>query len=125
MADNVLPTDHFSICLRQLSERPDALKAESTIHTRDFYGNTASWIVRTFRADGQVWTFLQRSGAAGDNLREVLTPEVTAAIASQLSRLITRTRKIAARKAVATKRVAGTPIGNVEALRRARKKGAR
>lgn len=126
MAENtVLPTDHFSTVLRSLQDNPGALQAESTIHTRDFYGNTASWILRSFRVDGQVWQFVQRSGAVGDNLREVFPPEVTAAMLRQQSALVSKSRTRAAQRALETRRERGDTIGNPEALRRARARRAR
>lgn len=116
-----LPSEDFSQRLRDLRDNPGALKAESTIHTHDFYGNTASWIIQTFRVDGQTWAFVQRNDGRGFGLREVFPPEIMAALLGHEARLIARGRKRAARQAVETKRAKGLQVGNVAALAKALK----
>jgi len=124
MADTI-PTDAFSRRLRELTDNPGAVRAESTVHVRDFYGNVATWHVSTFRLPGGDGTnateesFLQRNAADGA-LRLHLPAEVMEAINRQRDRNVTRSRKRGARKAIETKRTNGTPIGNVAALRKAR-----
>lgn len=119
MDDNnrLLPRDVFSVTLRGMCDNPGALHAESTVHTQDFYGNTESWIVQTFRVDGKETTFLQRNAADG-NFRLVIPPEVTNAIAAQRDRITGRSRRRGARQALETKKAKGLPIGNAAALRK-------
>ena len=122
-SERTLPVDQFSRRFRELSDNPGAVRAGSTFNLIDFYGQTESWIVDTFRLDGgSEEVFLQRVNAEG-SIRLLLPPEVTASMARQRDRGITATRRRGARQAVATKRAAGTPIGNIEALRKARKRG--
>ncbi len=120
MSEQTLPTDLFSRRLRELTHNPGAVRATSTIQTADFYGNAETWVVDTFRVDGGEEVLVQRISSAG-GLQLVLPPQVTAAINRQRERAVTVNRKRAARSAVATKRAAGIPVGNAEALRRARK----
>jgi hypothetical protein len=120
-----LPTDHFSLTLREKRDNPGAISATSTIETQDFYGNAETWVVTTFRTDaGDETIFLQRSAHDG-GMRHVLPPVVAAAIARQRDQLTSRNRRRGARKAVETKRAAGTPVGNPDALRNARRARAK
>jgi hypothetical protein len=120
MSEQTLPTDHFSRRLRELTHNPGAVRATSTIQTADFYGNAETWVVDTFRVDGGEEVLVQRISSAG-GLQLVLPPAVTAAMSRQRDRAVKSIRRTAARSAVATKRAAGIPIGNADALRKARK----
>lgn len=115
-----LPRDPFSTALRSVHGNPGAMGAGSTVHVRDWLGNSESWIVETWRIDGGELVFLQRS-SADEPLRIVLPIEVTAALVGQRDRVIARARKRAARQAVATRRERGDTLGNPEALKLARK----
>lgn len=124
MAEQTLPQDAFSRRLRELTDNPGAVRATSTINRQDFYGNAETWVIDTFRVDGGEEVFLQRIGADGSS-RLILPPAVTSAINRQRDRAVTVNRKRAARTALATKRAAGIPVGNAEALRRHRKGGGK
>jgi len=118
MADHPLPSDVFSRTLRAAQDHPDSLGAGSTIHARDFYGNSETWVVETYRADGRDLVFLQHN-AAGGGTRFVLPAEVTAALARHREQLTNRSRRRAARAAVQTRRLRGDAIGNPAALQQA------
>lgn len=124
MADTI-PTDAFSRRLRELTDNPGALRAESTIHVADFFGNVETWHVITIKHGETEEAFLQRSAADG-SLRLYLPAKVVAAMNRQRDLNVTKARRRGARKALETKRTNGTPIGNVAALHKARKaKGSR
>lgn len=100
---NPLPTDLFSRTLRSTKDNPGAFGSESTIHAQDFYGNTDTWVVQTFRLeDGKELVFLQRNGADGGQ-RHVLPAEVCAALSRHRDQLLARSRRRAARKGAATR----------------------
>jgi hypothetical protein len=120
MSDVQLPTDQFSRRLRELTSNPGAVRASSTISTVDFYGNAESWIVDTFRVDGDDETLLQRINAAG-SVRLVIPPAVMNAIVRGRERATTKIRKRAAHTAIETRRRRGDQLGNPEALAKARK----
>lgn len=124
MPEQLIPTDTFSRRRRELRDNPGALTAGSTIPLSDPYGNFQSWIVETFRADGEETIFLIMSDAEGGR-RLMIPPSVAAAIYRQRDQLVVRSRKRAARQAVATKRERGDVLGNPEALAKARKRRAR
>jgi hypothetical protein len=116
-----LPTDAYSRELERLRNNPAAVETRrSSIEVKDLLGNTETWITLTIRTDRGETVFLQRIGAEGGS-RFFLPPAVTATIAGQRDQLTARNRRRGARKAVETKREAGIPIGNVEALRKARR----
>ena len=73
----LLPADEFSQTRRRLVDSPDALHATTTIHTADFYGNHASWIVDTFRTSDGETVLIQRL-AADRPTRLVIPPDVMA-----------------------------------------------
>jgi hypothetical protein len=115
MPDVTLPSDQFSRRLRELTNNPGAVKASSTVTTTDFYGNTASWIVDTFRVEGKEEVFLQQITAAG-SVRLVLPAEVTSAMNRHRDRATKVVRRRGARQALETKRERG--IDPAAALRR-------
>lgn len=120
MSDSPIPTDEFSRLLREVQSNPGALGSGSTVHVKDFYGNLQSWIVETFRVDGQERVFIQR--ATADGLTRLVLPEaITATIGRHRDQLLGKARRRSARQALATKRANGIPVGNPEALKRARK----
>ncbi len=121
MTDQILPTDHFSRRLRELSDNPGAVRSSSTVHTQDFYGNSETWILDTFRVDGREEVFVQRINAEDRPIRIVLPPAVTSALSRQKDRATTVVRRRSARQALATRRERGDRIGNPEALAKARK----
>jgi len=118
---SLLPTDSFSVRLRELTDNPGAVRAESTINRADVYGNAETWVITTFRLDGGEEVFLQRIDASATPIRIVLPPEVTAAMARQRDRATTANRKRGARAAVATRIARGDTLGNPTALLQARK----
>lgn len=126
MADRetTLPTDQFSRRLRELTSNPGAVRASSTVTTTDFYGNTESWIVDTFRVDGHEEVFLQRIKADGSD-RLVLPAEVTAAMQRHRDRAITVGRRRAARQGLATKRDRGIDPAAAIRGRGGKRKGGR
>lgn len=115
----LVPTDQFSRRMRELTDNPGVIKAESTVHVHDFYGNLETWHVATFRRDAHEEAFLQRSSAS-EPLRLYLPADVMAAIVRQRERSIARTRRRGARQALETKREKGIPVGNAAALVKAR-----
>ena len=125
MADSPIPTDLFSRSLRQANDNPGALKASSTIEAADFYGNTETWVVTTFRLEaGRELVFLQRSAAEG-GLRLVLPAEVTAALAAQRDRVQAAAKRRTGHRLVAMRKQRGDKLGNPEALAAARRKRGR
>lgn len=119
--NETLPTDAYSRELERLRNNPAAVETRrSSIEVKDLLGNTETWITLTIRTDKGETVFLQRIGAEGGS-RFFLPPAVTATIAGQRDQLTARNRRRGARKAVETKREAGIQLGNVEALRKARR----
>jgi hypothetical protein len=119
MSSDTLPTDQFSRRLRELTSNPGAVRASSTISTADFYGNAESWIVDTFRVDGDDETLLQRINAAGA-VRIVIPPAVMNAMIRGRERATKQIRRRAAHTAIETRRRRGDTLGNPEALAKAR-----
>lgn len=120
MAEAFLPTDQFSKRFRDLVNHPGALRVGSTVNMIDDYGKTESWIVDTFRADGAEEVFVQRINSEG-SVRLLIPREVAGTLAQQRDRLTARARRRGARQAVETKRTKGIAVGNLEALRKARR----
>lgn len=118
--DTVLPRDAFSQRLRELSDNPGAVRASSTINRTDHYGNNETWVLDTFRFAGGEVVLLQRIDATG-SVRIVLPEEVTAALTRQRTSATGQNRRRGARQAVATKLAKGQQVGNIEALRKARR----
>ena len=117
----LLPTDPFSLAMRNFEKNPGAVRSSSTITITDpFYGHTETWVIDTFRADGSETVLLQRIDVAG-GIRMVLPPKVTAAIAAQRDRATAVNRKRGAQRAVATRIARGDTLGNPSALLKARK----
>lgn len=98
-----LPSDAFSFELGRVLNNPSETHTrESTITARDFYGNTASYIVQTVRTEDSGDTvFIQRISQAG-SWREVLPPTVIAAIVRQRDQLSTKNRRRGAQRAQVT-----------------------
>lgn len=121
MSDSPIPSDLFSQRRRQMGDNPGALGAISTIHTSDFYGNTETWVVETFRTDdGQAVAFVQRSSADG-GLRLVVPEPVMAALARHREQLSARAKRQQGHRLIAQRKQRGDTLGNPEALRRARR----
>lgn len=119
-----IPRDEFSRLLRGLLDNPGAARAVSTLELTDFYGNTETWVIRTFRADRADTVFVERIDGSGAGLRLVLPPAVMTALHRQQDSVIGQQRRRGARAAVETKRAAG--VDPAAALRRARaRKGGR
>jgi hypothetical protein len=118
--ESIIPTDLFSRTQRQLRDNPGALSSASTINATDFYGNTETWVVETFRQeDGRELVFIQRNSSTGGE-RWVLPVEVTAALARHRDQLAARVRRRAGHRLVAQRKERGDVLGNPEALRLAR-----
>lgn len=124
MAEQVLPRDTFDVRLRELSDNPGAVKVSARINRADFYGRTETWIMDTFRVDGQSEAFVVKVTSEA-TVRLHLPQEVMRSLGATMAVSISRTRKRAARKALATKRAEGQQIGNPAALEAARKAGKR
>lgn len=123
-----IPRDNFSQQLRQANDNPGALRASSTIHASDFYGNTETWVCETFRleADRDV-VFIQRSAADG-GMRLVIPAEVTRALARHRDQLSGAAKRRSGHRLIALRKERGDTLGNAAALERARanrKKGGR
>jgi hypothetical protein len=124
MADSPIPTDTFSRSLRAARDSQAVIRAESTVHTADFYGNTETWVLETFRVDDgrgpceQV--FLQRTGADG-GMRLMLPTDVTRALARHRDQVSAAARRRHGHNLVALRKQRGDTLGNAAALRRARK----
>lgn len=128
--ETLIPTDTFSRALRSARDSQAAIRAESTVHSADFYGNTETWVIETFRVDDgrgpceQV--FLQRTSAEG-GMRLMLPPDVTRALARHRDQVAASARRRHGHNLIALRKQRGDKLGNVEALRNARKrrKGAK
>lgn len=119
-----LPRDEFTATRRAMQNNPGAFACGSTVHVTDDYGNLVTWVVETFRADGKDVVLLQRNGSDGGQ-RIVLPPQVAATLASHRDRVVTQSRRRAARQGLETKRERGIQVGNPSALRRARRTKAK
>jgi hypothetical protein len=121
MSETPIPTNPFSRELRSLRDNPGAVSSASTIHTQDFYGNSATWVLETFRdGDGDQKVFIQKIDELG-GARLVLPPEVTAALARHRDQLSTKVRRRQGHRLVAQRRERGDVLGNPAALAAARK----
>lgn len=120
MSDQILPADHFSRRRRELADNPGAVHTTGAVTRTDVYGNVEDWLLETFRADGVETVFMRVNDRDGGR-RVMLPPEVAALLYRQREQLVAKGRRRAARKAVETKRAKGIKVGNVEALRKARK----
>lgn len=118
---NTIPTDVFSRRRRELMDNPGAIRSASTVNLQDFYGNTETWNIETFRTDGIVEALVQRNSIDG-SLRLVLPPKVMSALDRQRDQVITGSRRRAAQRAVDTKREKG--IDPAAALRKHMRKEA-
>lgn len=119
-----LPRDAFSVALRQLENNPGVEHVKSRVEVVDDYGRSETWTIDTYRSSIGVETALLQRLTADGSLRLVLHPKVMATLNRQHDSLTSKMRARGARQAVATKRAAGTAIGNnagLEAARRARK----
>lgn len=122
-SESVIPTDTFSRALRSARDSQAAIKAESTVHAHDFYGNTETWVIETFRVDDgrgpceQV--FLQRTSADG-GMRLMLPSDVTRALARHRDQVSSAARRRHGHSLVALRKQRGDKLGNPEALRKAR-----
>lgn len=125
MADSPIPTDLYSSTRRALEDNPGAHGVGSTVRTQDFYGNSETWVIETYRTeDGKETILLEHNSSAGGT-RHVLPPQVAATLVNQHDRLTAGSRKRAARRAVETRRLRGDKLGNPGALAKARKAGRR
>lgn len=119
--ESPIPTDLYSKALREVQANPEALGSSSTIHTRDFYGNSETWNIETYRVEDREVVFLQHN-TAGGGTRHVLPAEVTAAIGRQREQLVGRARRRGARRAIETRKLRGDKLGNPAAFAKARRK---
>lgn len=118
----ILPRDEFSIRLRELTDNPGAVRASSTINRIDFYGNTETWVLDTFRDDGQETVFVQRVSANQEPLRFIMPPEVTKSLVAARDRVVTHVRRRGARKAAATREALGITPAFLRKTKGGRKK---
>lgn len=126
MADQTspIPSDTFSRALRAARDSQAVIKAETTVHSFDFYGNTETWVIETFRVDDgrgpceQV--FLQRTGADG-GMRLMLPADVTRALSRHRDQVQASARRRHGHNLVALRKQRGDKLGNPAALAAARK----
>ena len=123
-AERTLPRDEFTARRRELDGHPEAVKASTRIDVEDVYGAVVTWNLDLYRIEGTVTAFVQR-GSTDGYMRFVVPPQVIAAIARHQSGLVTKARRRVARRVVEDKRAQGKPLGNPEALARARKARAK
>src|SRR5262245_3322253 len=120
-AEKTLPRDQFTVRLRELSDNPGAVRSSSRVDIADFYGNAETWTIDTFReSTGDETAFVQRMSLT-EPLRLMVPSKVMAALTRQRGSISKTTRKRGARQALATRIARGDTIGNVDALKRARK----
>lgn len=119
-AERQLPRDEFTARRRELDGHPEAVTASTRIDVSDPYGNVTTWVLDLYRVDGLVTAFVQR-GAPDGYTRLVIPPQVTAAVARHQAGLVSKSRRRTARRIIADKRARGEPVGNPEALAKARK----
>ena len=115
-----LPRDTFSTALRSLTGNPGAVRSTSTVTVVDLLGNSETWVIDTFRVEGEETVLLQRINSV-EGTRMVLPPQVTSVLARQRDRATTVNRKRGARAAIATRIARGDTIGNPSALLKARR----
>ena len=122
MEDTARPKDEFTLQLANWSDYPQATKVgPAIVQTQTFLGNAETWTVQTIRhSDLGEAVFIQRIHSSG-SMQLALPPKVTEAIARQRDSISAKNRRRGARRAVETKRELGLPVGNPEALRKARK----
>jgi len=116
----LLPTDEFTIRLRELMDNPGAVRTSSRVDLQDFYGRHETWTIDTFRTETEKTAFVQRMGSQAP-LRLLLPPKVMAALDRQRGTLTGHMRTRGARQAVATRIARGDTLGNRAALEKARK----
>jgi hypothetical protein len=125
MSDSPIPTDTFSRSLRAARDSQAVIKAESTVHSFDFYGNTETWVIETFRVDDGRGpcesVFLQRTSADG-GMRLMLPPDVTRALARHRDQVSAAARRRQGHTLIALRRQRGDTLGNPEALKKARRR---
>jgi hypothetical protein len=116
----LLPADEFSQTRRRLVDSPDALHATTTIHTADFYGNHASWIVDTFRTSDGETVLIQRL-AADRPTRLVIPPDVMAHLLRHHDRVAVLAKRRHGHTLIALRKERGDVLGNPDALAKARR----
>ena len=115
-----LSRDEFTERRRELTNHPEAVAATSRTDVEDDYGNATTWVLDLYRVGSEVTAFIQRGGNEG-YIRLVLPPSVTSSINRHQSGLVTKARRKTSKRIVADKRARGEPVGNPEALKKARK----
>lgn len=108
MSDSpLLPTDHYSRELERLHNNPAVIVGRgSTIRTRDFYGNTATWVLQVLRVNGDDTGFIQRI-TFHEGMCLVIPPEVMAALFRQREATVSKARRRGAQIAKATREARG------------------
>lgn len=119
--ESLLPRDEFSIRLRELVDNPGAVRASSRVDITDFYGRSETWTIDTFRTDGAETAFIQRMSAEDRPMRLLVPPAIMQTLTRQHDGLTGKVRRRGAKQAVQTRIARGDTIGNVEALRKARR----
>ena len=104
--ESKLPRDEFSIEMRKLSNDPGAVRRQSVVEHADFYGNLVTWIITTFRTDGEETVLLQRQTSDGGD-RLVLPPKVMAVLTRHRDGAITVGRRRRGVEAAAKRKAAG------------------
>lgn len=116
MADQQ-PSDFFDRVMGTLTMRNDVVKTDVSVkRVTDFYGNTRTYNVQTFRVEGErdgkrvapasTFVFIEESSAEGFR-RNVLLPAVADIVARQRETVTTKMRRRGAAKAKETRQAKG------------------
>jgi hypothetical protein len=116
-----LARDEFTETRRTLDKHPEAVQSRARIDVVDDYDNTTTWVLDLYRLEGRVTALVQRVNAKGGE-RFVIPPAVTAALSAHQSALVTKARRKVGKRVAADKVARGEPVGNPEALAKARKR---
>lgn len=120
---NVLPQDEYSLALRDWIDRPATTRTKpALVQLIDHYGHGQTWVVQTHRHNELGETVFVTKVAKGQSLQLHIPPEVVAVIVRQHDAVTTMNRRKGARQAMETRRQLGLPVGNPEALAKARKR---
>lgn len=122
-----LPTNEYDRLMGQYSGLPGVAKTSpSVVRHVEFTGQTATWIVTTFRHAEQdvpeTRVFLEHVDETGAR-RFVLPPKVVATILKQYDALVTKSRRAGAKKAAETRKERGIEPGFLKGRKKLPRKG--
>jgi len=96
--------DPFTEYMSRMVGNPEALNTRSVVRSTDFMGYTETWVVETWKAEGEFRIALERIGASGTtNVRIMMPPDVTKLLFSHADRLNSQVAKRAGKKAAMTR----------------------